>query len=279
VAHAPDYGIYTVFLDGKPFPSGAELELEPGANLGGPPGIDAYHNEVYVAEDHVLGWTELTAGRHTLAFVCAGKNTQSAGHNLGIDTLVLSRIAQVQPAGGERAQRLRRLGEGRPGVPEAEIKPGFRDPDPWVRQAAVWAATQRPDLASQSTAELSAALQDSDAPVRALAALALRNAGKPALAALPQLRDALRDSDASVRSMVADTIASFGPDAAPAVPDLVAACQAPNETVQVQRSMASALGAIGLAARPALPALRRLKAIPRVRWAAEAAIARIEGAR
>ena len=45
--------------------------------------------------------------------------------------------------------------------------------------------------------------------------------------------------------------------------------------MHVQRSLADALGAMGPAARAALPELRALAAIPRVRWAAEAAIKRV----
>jgi hypothetical protein len=57
----------------------------------------------------------------------------------------------------------------------------------------------------------------------------------------------------------------------------VRACKAPGEEVHVQRSLASALGAIGPPAREALPVLRELAEIPRVSWPAHAAIARIEG--
>ncbi len=276
VAHAPDYGTYSVFLDGKPLQMSESLELEPGANLGGAGSIDAYHSEIYVAEDHVLGWADLRAGRHMLAFVCTGKNFQSSGYNLGLDTIVLSQVAQVTPTGGERAARLRRLGEGRPGIPDTELGPGLRDTDPWVRQAAVWAATQRPALAAAHAAGLASAVADTDPAIRALAASALRGSGTRAVAALPQLRAALKDPDAAVRSMAAEAIGAAGPGAAAAVPDLIGACEVPNESVQVLRSVASALGAIGPAARDAIPVLRRLENIPRVRWAASAAIERIQ---
>ena len=43
------------------------------------------------------------------------------------------------------------------------------------------------------------------------------------------------------------------------------------------RACASALGAIGPPAASALPVLREIAKQPRVRWAAEAAIRRIEG--
>ena len=77
--------------------------------------------------------------------------------------------------------------------------------------------------------------------------------------------------------MSANAIAAIGKEAAPAVDALVAAGRAPKEQVHVLRSVADALGSIGEpAARRALPLLRELSRIPRVRWAAEAAIRRIE---
>ena len=79
--------------------------------------------------------------------------------------------------------------------------------------------------------------------------------------------------------MAAGVLASIGVKASPALPALLAACDEPDQHVQVQRSLADALGAIGPGAAAALPALRRFQKIPRVRWNADAAIARIEGAR
>jgi hypothetical protein len=58
---------------------------------------------------------------------------------------------------------------------------------------------------------------------------------------------------------------------------LIAVCDLPGQHVHVLRSAASALGMIGPDAAPALPALRKLEAIPRVRWAARAAIRQIGG--
>jgi len=45
----------------------------------------------------------------------------------------------------------------------------------------------------------------------------------------------------------------------------------------VLQAAAEALGRIGKAARPAIPALRDLERVPRAKWAADLAIARIEG--
>jgi hypothetical protein len=77
--------------------------------------------------------------------------------------------------------------------------------------------------------------------------------------------------------MAANALAAMGTEATPAVPGLIAACEVDDEEVHVQRSLASALEAIGApAALPALPVLKKLAGIPRVHWAAEAAIRAIE---
>jgi len=69
----------------------------------------------------------------------------------------------------------------------------------------------------------------------------------------------------------------MGPDAAPATEALIAAGSAQGERVHVLRSVATALGNIGKpAALPALPLLRQLARIPRVQWAAESAIHKLE---
>ncbi len=121
------------------------------------------------------------------------------------------------------------------------------------------------------------ALDDPDPVVRGLAALKLRDAGPAAYPALGQLIARLKDPDENVRLMSADAIARQGKSAVHAVPALMAACEVPGEHVHVLRSAAGALGAIGPDAAPALPVLRKLESIPRVRWAARAAIRQIEG--
>jgi len=271
IAHSPDYGIYKVLLDGKPLAAAGELEHEPGANIGQGAVVNAWHSELYVAEDHVLGWPVLQRGVHTLSFVCTGKDIRSAGYHLGIDTLVLARIASPDPVGGPLADSLR-YGAIQPGAWVAALK----NPDPYVRSAAVWRATQDPGLAARSLAPLTESLSDPGFEVRGLAAVALRQLASNAAPALPALIRLLKDPDSGVRMMTANALAAMGPTATPAVDALIAACGVIGEHVQVQRSLADALGRIGPAARPALPALRKFRDIPRVRWNADAAISRIE---
>jgi len=246
LAHAPDYGTYTVELDGQSAASSTALEHEPGANMGDRGRIDPYFNEIYVAEDHLIGWASLTKGRHTLKFVCVGKNSASSSFNLGIDTLVLARIGASDAA------------------------------DPALARAdAVRAIAERaePPTSSADITALTRALGDPDHVVRGLAAIGLRNAGKAAAPAREQLMLRLRDDDVGVR-MVATQALGHLQDASLLEP-LVATGREPGQHTHVLRAVADALGALGPAARPAMPLLRDLEKLPRVQWAARAAIRKI----
>jgi hypothetical protein len=239
VAQASDYGIYTVLLDGKP-PHAPQLEHEPGADLRPQIQFDGYALETYVGLAHQVGWVRLVKGRHTLTYVCLGKREASSGYKLGVDNIVLARTG----------------------------------PEAWAAAAKL----KEPRVPTGSISELGQALtSDPDSVTRGLAAVALRDQGKASLPTLSALTAALKDSDVCVRMMSANAIAAIGKDAAPAVPDLIAAGSVKGEQVHVQRSIAAALGSIGKpAATPALPLLRDLMKIPRVRWAAESAIRKIE---
>jgi hypothetical protein len=272
-AHAPDYGIYNVLLDGKPLGAAAELEHEPGANVGGAGSIDGWHTELYVAEDHLLGWFRLARGRHTLSFVCTGKNTQSSGYHLGLDTLVLARVSTPAYTGGERASAVRRSRDA------IKLAAALSDSDPRVREAAAWSIGQGGPSAAPLVSALARALGDPDPVVRGLAAVAMREVGAPSRDALDSLIIRLRDRDTGVRMASADAIATLGRQARPALDPLLAACKVDGEHPHVQRSVAAALGAIGPEAASALPCLRKLEEIPRVRWAASAAIRKITAGR
>lgn len=239
VAQASDYGVYTVLLDGKP-PQGPQLEHEPGADVRPQTQFDGYAPETYVGLAHPVGWVRLTKGRHTLTYVCLGKREASAGYHLGVDNIILARVG----------------------------------PEAWAAAAQM----KEPRVPSGSAAEVGQTLTaDPDPVVRGLAAVVLRDRGQAALPALPALITALKDEDVSVRMMSANALAAIGKDAAPAVPALIAAASVQGEQVHVLRSLAAALGRIGKpAAAPALPRLRELAKIPRVRWAAEAAIRNLE---
>lgn len=238
VAQAPNYGVYTVLLDGQP-PAAAQLEHEPGADLLPRTHFDGYAPETYVGLGFQVGWPHLTQGRHTLTFECVGKREAADGFNLGVDNIVLARTG-----------------------------------------AAAWAAAaniQPPRMPTSSVAEIGQALSDPDPVLRGLAAIALRDMGRAALPALPALIAALKDGDQNVRLMSANAIGAIGQDARDAVPALIAAGSAKDEHVQVLRSYATALGRIGKpAAVPAIPLLKELAKIPRVKWAADAALKNLE---
>jgi hypothetical protein len=87
---------YAVLLDGKL--TNSTTEVWP-ANDVPPPGTQVLHNyagEVYVARDRLVGWFQLTKGRHFLSFVCAGKDSRSAGYNLGINDVVLAKVSTAE---------------------------------------------------------------------------------------------------------------------------------------------------------------------------------------
>jgi len=238
LAQASDYGVYRVLLDGKT-PTAAQLEHEPGADVLPRLQFDGYAPETYVGAAFQVGWPHLTAGRHWLAFLCLGKNAAASAYNLGVDDIVLARTG----------------------------------PAAWAAAARV----QEPRVPAGTPSALAQALSDPDPVLRGLAAIALRDRGKTALPALAALMAALKDSDPNVRLMSANALAGLGADAAPAVPALLAAGSLKGEQIQVLRSFVSALGAIGRpAAAPAVPFLKEMARIPRVRWAAEAALRSIE---
>jgi hypothetical protein len=236
VAQGPEYGIYTVLLDGKPAQA-PDLEHEPGADVLVKDRFDGYAPETYVGFDYQVGWPRLSRGRHSLTFVCLGKNADSSGHRLGVDNIILAKTG----------------------------------PEAWA--SASKAAPRR--LPSLEVSDLARSLTSDDPILRGLAAMALRDAGPRAAPAIDAVRSALRDSDVNVRTMAANALGAMGPAARPAVPDLVAAASVAGEDVQVLRASASALGAMGPEASEAIPVLEELAKMPRIQWAAEDAIRRI----
>src|SRR5262249_42923883 len=201
LAQASDYGIYTVLLDGKP-PAAPQLEHEPGADVRPQTEFDGYAYETYVGAAYQVGWPRLVKGRHTLTYVCLGKNASSSGYNLGVDNIILAKTGEAS----------------------------------WAEAAKL----QPPRAPTGNASTLGQALSDSDPVIRGLAALALREQAKDALPALPALISALQDVDPNVRLMSANAIAAIGPYAASAVPQLIAAGSRNAEQVHVQRSIATA---------------------------------------
>lgn len=286
VAGAPDYGTYSVLIDGKIPGSGTELEHEPGANMGTGLSIDGYYTELFVGEDRVLGWPRLTKGKHTVSFICTGKNAASTNFFLGVDALVLQRVAGERGAlaadsasSANAADRLRAIGAlGAKGALQLPaLRTALSSASPDERVAAAWSLTQLGRRAQPAVAELTRALADDDHVVRGLAALALRDAGQVSDAALDALAARLTDPDDGVRMASAWAIAAQGPRAMRVFPALMAAGKAQPQHPHVQRAVADAFGAIGPAAREALPVLDELAKGVRVRWNAAAAIKKVKG--
>lgn len=234
----------------------------------------------------MLAWPTLTAGRHTVTFVCVGRSALSTGYNLGLDGLVLARVAgtpgamtQDSASAANPADRIRRLGNGGPAAVAhmADVTAALTDADPAVRIAAAWVFTQMGSAAAPAVSGLSAALGDPSPVVRGLAAVALRDVPDVGDAVGDALLAHLRDGDENVRMVIANAIAAHPAVAARGFAALVAAAQVPGENRHVLRSVATALGAIGPDAQAALPVLEMLAEEPLIRWQAVAAIRKIRG--
>jgi D-arabinan exo alpha-(1,3)/(1,5)-arabinofuranosidase (non-reducing end) len=286
-AQAPDYGIYRVEIDGRVAGASGQLEHEPGANIGAGFELDGYFHEVFVGEDRVLAWPTLKAGRHTVSFINVGKNSLSTGYHLGLDGLVLARIAgsdgiapRDSASAADPADRIRRLGNRGPAA-TAEMETvlaGLRDSNDDVRLAAAWVFTQMGDRAAPAVDALTTAMADRSRMVRGLVAIALRHV--PATEATGDtLLAHLKDPDENVRMVVANAIAAHPEVARRGIDALMVAAQVPGEHRHVLRSIATALGATGSDGARALPVLRTLADQPLVRWQAEAAIRVIQGER
>jgi len=316
LAKAPDYGDYIALLDDGPtnVDPRKPATSEPAAT--GPEVYRNYLPEMYVAQDHPLGWFQLAKGRHVISFVCVGKDERSAGYNLGIHAAVLERVpstAQAGPAtppGGEaappaaagaavyrgrplsyyagrlkeasapeRADLVRAIGSfGADATPAlAALTTALADPEPGVRAAAGWALSQAGSGAAAAVPALARALGDASPRVRDIAAVALRNIGPGAAEAVPALVRALDDPVDYVRFPAADAIGAIGPAASAAVPALIRRFQTRGESGLVLNRVALALGAIGPLAKEALPALQQAVAVNRLGPAVREAILRIEG--
>ena len=304
IAQAPDYGDYYALLDGKP----TNLDSREASTSEIPAsGSEVFHNylpEIYVAVDRPLGWLQLEKGRHTLSFVCVGKDGRSSGYYLGVNDVALERIppaseapsiearAPATPTSGivyrgrplsaylnqpNSAETIRAIGSFGPDAASAvnQIAQALSDPDPDVRSAAAWALSQIGAPGAAAVPALEKSLADSNARVRSLSAVALQSFGPKAVAAVPALITALHDPIPYVRAPAADALGSIGPSAKAAVEALTDRLLITDDQAYVLRSMASALGNIGPAAASALPALQQTLKLHRVVYTAREAILKI----
>ncbi len=109
-----------MLLDGKP-PIAPQLEHEPGADVRPQTQFDGYAVETYVGADYQVGWPRLAKGRHTLSYVCLGRNAASSGYNLGVDNIVLAKTGAVGVGGGRGRARA-----AAPGGERGRARPGAR---------------------------------------------------------------------------------------------------------------------------------------------------------
>src|SRR5437773_3261019 len=311
IAQAPDYGDYYALLDGKP----TNLDNRQAATSEIPStGPEVFHNylpEIYVAVDRALGWLDLEKGRHTLSFVCTGRDGRSSGYNLGINDVVLERISRAVAAvtpppppgalqtgglvyrgrplsaylqqlkhasGTNRAEAVRAIGAfGEDAGPAVKaVAEALTDPNTDVRSAAAWALSQMAATGAPAIPALEKTIVDVNPRVRSLSAVALRSMGPKAVDAVPALVQALSDRAAYVRAPAADAIGSIGPAARAAVRPLVERLLTTGEQVYVLRSLAAALGNIGPDAASALPALQQALKMHRVTYTAQEAILKIK---
>ena len=310
IAQAPDYGDYYALLDGKPTNLDnrkAETSEIPST------GPEVFHNylpEIYLAVDRPLGWLDLQKGRHTLSFVCVGRDGRSSGYNLGINDVVLEKISRTvaaahqsappnapqtggivyrglplsayvqqlkRPTGTNRADVVRAIGAFGEDAEVAVklVAEALTDPDANTRSAAAWSLSQMGAAGRPAIPALEKALMDDNPRVRSLSAVALRSMGLKAAAAVPALVRALSDPEAYVRAPAADAIGNIGPAAKAAVQPLSERLLTTGEQVYVLRSIATALGKIGPDAAAALPGLQQALKMPRVTYTAQEAILRI----
>jgi hypothetical protein len=270
-AEAPDYGDYVALLDGE----ATNLDKRKAATSEIPfPGPEVFHSylpEVYVAVDRPLGWFELEKGRHTLSFVCVGRDERSAGYNFGVEDVILEKLPAT--AGEFESQVEHQLTPVLPEVGPAQAAgiPLYRG-----RPLAAYVAKLRQAPAAEraevmraigsfgedgagEVSSVALTLTDPDPQVRMAAAWALSQIGAQAAAAAPALGQALADSNPRVRALAAVALEAMGPAAVPALPELVRALNDPVDYVRVPA--ADALGAMGPAARAAVsPLAERLRA-------------------
>jgi HEAT repeat protein len=123
------------------------------------------------------------------------------------------------------------------------------DPDPLLRQVAVWALGDIGD--ARDAGALGKALLDTDPEVRVAATEGLTYMGEAARPTVPALRIVLRDAEPEVRANAAYVLGELGDEGA--LRELIAMLRDP--CADVRWSATVALGNLGRFARPAVPAL------------------------
>ena len=232
------------------------------------PGPEVFHSylpEVYVAVDRPLGWFELEKGRHSLSFVCVGRDERSAGYNFGVEDVILEKLpaaaGEFEPQVEHQPvpvlpQALPAQAPGIPlyrGLPVIAYAAKLQQAPAAERAEVVRAIGAFGEDGVGEVSSIALMLTDHDPQVRTAAAWALCQMGPKGAVAVPALGHALSDSNPRVRSLAAVALEAMGPVAVPALPELVRALNDPVDYVRVPA--ADALGAMGPAARAAVSPL------------------------
>jgi hypothetical protein len=261
LAQAADYGDFVATLDGKL--TNAVTSTWAASDVPPPQAqiIRNYQSEMYVAPDLMLGWFDLTQGRHTLTFTCVGKNALSTGYNLGIDAVVLAEVGKFDAAtlAAETQTILPAVGPLSPGTPVYRGQPlsyyvhryeqATREMRPaYLRQIGAFGGEALPALKL-----LLNALADQNPEVRQAACLALAQMGDKAMPAAPTLGKLLRSDDPVTRQSAALALREVGKAGRTAIPELIDALQDSSAATRFLAAMA--LGQMGDAGASAVPAL------------------------
>jgi hypothetical protein len=274
IAQAPDYGDYVATLDGKQTNStmvtwGPLVAQSPPVEV-----IHGYQPEIFVGDDHRLGWFKLSKGHHILSFKCVGKDPKASGYNLGIDAVVLSEIKN-----GEALVNTTGAGLPKFEVPEAGVPPRapvsgitYRGQPRsfYVSRLKVSPPAARADAirligafgpdALPALNDLVTELVDLDPEVRAAAAWSLAQVGPHATPAASAVARLLRDQNTHVRESATLALGAMGKGAAEVVPDLAVALK--DQAPTVRMTAATALGSMGEEAKSAVPALTAALQVP-----------------
>jgi HEAT repeat protein len=311
IAEGPDYGDYSILVDGQPTNLDTRKPATSEIPLPGPEVFHNYLNELYVARDRTLGMFQLSAGRHILSFIVNGKDPHSVGYNLGINDVVLEKVEKAADTPDVREQMTgTAIGMVYRGFPLISYVARLHGASPEERPILIRAIGSFGFDAASASPQLIAALSDPSAKIRAAAAAALAQVGAHSSPeAIPALAKALSDPEPEVRDLAATALGSMGGNAAPAVPELIIALSDPVDYVRapaadalgnigpkagaavmplaqrlstkdegfVLDSVAYALGDIGPAAKDALPALQQVLKERRLGSIAQEAILKIQG--
>ena len=266
LAEASDYGDYIALFDGELTNVDTRKPATSEIPLPGPEVFHQYLTELYVARDRTLGMFNLKKGRHTVTFVCKGKDPRSAGYNLGVQELVLEKMETKEESAAKAAETWGKAEAGKAEAGKAGTGVEFRgrpltfyeeklkNGKGWERIQAARAVGSFGVDGAVATAELAKAAMENDEELREAAVWSIGQMGvATGTAGVEVLRKALGDGSGKVRCMAAIGLEGIGTKAVSAIPQLIHALDDPEN--YVRSPAAEALGAMGVSARQAVHAL------------------------